>query len=179
MFMKNMSVVLLMVILVWLPSGAKAENLLPRLSEGYKNVKVERMIKSDLILLENGKKIRLIGLKVFDVPKKYDLPRDQYGFVIEDTSDPTIAVEDRAHDFAKELMENKKVRIEFDQQAIDSEGNTFGYVFLADGTMANVEIMRQGFSELHIQPPNLKYADQLREAYREARAEKRGIHVNQ
>jgi|CXWL01.1.fsa_nt_gi endonuclease YncB( thermonuclease family) len=149
-----------------------------RMSEGYKNVKVDRMIKSDLILLENGKYIHLIGIKVFDVPKKYNLPRDQYGFIIEDTSDPTVSVDDRAHDFAKELMENKKVRVVFDTQALDNDGYTFGYVFLADGTMANAEILRQGFAELRIQPPNLKYADQLREAYREARAEKRGVHAN-
>ena len=154
-------------------------DLLPRLSEGFKNIKVERMIKSDLILLENGKKVRLIGVKVFDAAKKYDLPRDQYGFVIEDTSDPTVSIEDSAHDFARELMENKKVRVEFDAQAADNEGNVLGYVFLPDGTMANAEILRQGFADLHIQPPNLKYAEQLREAYREARAEKRGIHSNQ
>ena len=84
-------------------------DLLPRLSEGFKDIKVERMLKSDLIILENGKKVHLIGIKVFDVAKKYNQPVDQYGFVIEDTSDPTTSVEDRAHDFAKELMENKKI----------------------------------------------------------------------
>ena len=161
-------------------SPCRADNdLFLRLSSGYKDIKIERVIKSDLILLENGKKIRLIGIKVFDVAKKYDLPRDQYGFVIEDTSDPTISLEDRAHDFAKELMENKTVNVELDMQALDEDGDTYGYVFLPDRTMANVEILRQGYAELHIQPPNLKYADQLRAAYREARAEKRGIHSNQ
>jgi micrococcal nuclease len=178
---KILSSAILFAVLI-IPISAFADNgLLPRLSEGFKNIKVERMIKSDLIILENGKKIHLIGLKVFDEPKrKYNRPVDEYGFVIEDaTTDPTTSVEDLAHDFAKELMENKKVRVEFDTQALDSEGYTFGYVFLADGTMANAEILRQGFAELSIQPPNFKYADQLREAYREARAEKRGVHANQ
>ena len=178
--MKNLCLLILVFCLLFLCSLSHADNDFSLgLSSGFKNIKVERMIKSDLILLDNGKKIHLIGIKVFDVPKKYDLPRDEYGFVIEDTSDPTTSVEDRAHDFARELMEHKKVRVEFDTQALDEGGDTYGYVFLPDGTMANAEILRQGYAELHIQPPNLKYADQLREAYREARTEKRGIHVNQ
>ena len=178
--MKKILLSVILFIVLNIPILVFADNdLFPRLSEGFKNVKVERMIKSDLILLDNGKRIHLIGIKVFDVAKKYNLPRDDYGFIIEDTSDPTTSVDDRAHDFARELMENKKVRVEFDAQALDDDGNTLGYVFLVDGTMANAEILRQGFAELRIQPPNVKYADQLREAYREARAEKRGVHANQ
>ncbi len=148
-------------------------------SSGYKDVKIERIIKSDLVLLDNGKKIHLIGIKVFDEPKRGNRPTDKYGFVIEDsTSDPTTSIEDRAYEFASELMENKKVRVEYDVKTIDADGFILGYVFLPNGTMANAEILRQGFAELHIQPPNLKYADQLREAYREARSEKRGVHAD-
>ncbi len=39
----------------------------------------------------------------------------------------------------------------------------------------NAEILRQGFANLSIRPPNMKFAKELREAYREARAEKRGL----
>lgn len=157
----------------------RAENeFLLKASDGYKEIKIEKILKSDTILLEDGKKIRLIGVKGFVAPKRYNRPTDEYGFVIEDrVTDPTTSIEDQAYDFALELLDRKRVRIEFDTQFRDSDGYIYGYVFLPDGTMANAEILRQGFGELSIQPPNLKYADQLREAYREARSEKRGVHV--
>lgn len=158
---------------------SSADDLFTHLSAKYENVKVERVIKADLIELDNGKKVRLIGLKSFDTPRKYDVERDKYGFIIEDTSDPTTPIEELAYDFARELMEHKKVSVEFDTQATDENGRIWGYVFLEDKTMANSEIIRQGFAEFQLRPPNLKYADQLRDAYREARTEKRGIQANQ
>lgn len=148
-------------------------------SANYKDVKIERVINADRIELDNGKMIRLIGIKAFEAPKRYNLPRDQNGFIIEDTSDPTTSLQDLAFDFSVELMNNKKVRVELDTQTVDEEGYVYGYVFFPDGIMANTEILRQGYAGLQIRPPNLKYADQLREAYREARAEKRGIHASQ
>jgi len=38
------------------------------------------------------------------------------------------------------------------------------------------EILKQGFANLQIAAPNLKYSDLFRAAYREARTEKRGLH---
>ena len=146
----------------------------------YENVKVERVIKADLIELDNGKKVRLIGLNAFEAPRKLNAERDKNGFIIEDPNpDPTTPIEERAYDFARELMERQKVTVELDTEATDENGRTWGYVFLENKTMANAEIIRQGFAELQIRPPNLKYADQLRDAYREARAEKRGIQADQ
>ena len=97
--------------------------------------------------------------------------------MVEDTSDPTVSLEERASDFAEHLLSHKKVKIELDTQTLDHDGYTWGYVFFEDGTMANAEMLRQGFAQLQIQPPNIKYADLLREAYREARQEKRGTHA--
>lgn len=144
----------------------------------YDSVKVVRLIKSDVILLEDGQKIRLIGIKGFDAPRrKMNRPADEYGFVIEEDVEPTTSLEDRAYEFAQELLDQKKVRVETDVKSTDADGYLLGYIFLQDGTFANAEMLKQGYAELHIQPPNLKYADQLREAYREARFEKRGIHA--
>ncbi len=172
------SIFVFLIIVLPITSRAESDFFLSASLE-YKNVKVERVINADTIVLENGKKIRLIGLKALEAPKRYNLPRDEYGFIIEDTSDPTTSLEETAYDFALELMSHKKVRVEFDTQSVDESGHMYGYVFLSDGTMANAEILRQGYAGLQIRPPNLKYADQLREAYREARAEKRGIHLSQ
>lgn len=174
-------VLMVIVLLTALPAmavRADSGNLL-RETSGGKSVKVERVFNASLIRLENGKTIRLIGVKALEAPKRYNLPKDEYGFIIEDHSDPTISTEVAAYDFALELMDGIKVRVESDTQSIDEDGYMFGYVFLPDGRMANVEILRHGHAGLQIRPPNLKYVEQLREAYREARAEKRGIHADE
>ena len=179
--MKNLNHSILIFVLLFaaVPARADSEFLL-KVSDGYKQIKVERILKTDAVLLEDGKKIRLIGVKGFAAPKRFgNRPAYQYGFVIEEpVTDPTTSIEDQAYEFVNELLENKRVRIEFDNKSLDEDGYTYGYVFLPDGTLVNTEILRRGFGELSIQPPNLKYADQLREAYREARSEKRGVHVN-
>ena len=72
-------------------------------------------------------------------------------------------------------MEGKKVKLEYDVESRDVQDRWQAYVFLPDGRMANAELLRQGFVYLKIRPPNLKYANQLREAYQEARREKRGL----
>ena len=135
---------------------------------------VERVIRADVILLDNEKKIRLIGLIAPDAPKSKIVKRDNYGIVIEEQS-PETTLNNQAFDFAKKLLENKHVRLEFDFENKDENFYTLAYVFLSDGTLANAEILRQGYANLKIVPPNTKYADTLRTAYQEARRERRGL----
>jgi micrococcal nuclease len=78
--------------------------------------------------------------------------------------------------YAQDLQENKKVRLEYDVDAGDtSSGYLYAYVYLPDGRMANVELLRMGFVKLRIIAPNVKYEDKLRVAYQEAKKEKRGL----
>jgi micrococcal nuclease len=73
------------------------------------------------------------------------------------------------------LLENKKVRLEYDVDAGDTSGYLYAYVYLPDGRMANEELLRMGFVKLRIIPPNVKYEDRLNLAYQEAKKEKRGL----
>jgi endonuclease YncB( thermonuclease family) len=133
------------------------------------------VLSADRIELKNREMIKLIGLKAPHAPKKKKIRRNNHNFIIEDTS-PFITIEEKAFSFAKEFLENKLVRIEFDKQKKDEDFHTLAYVFLVDdNTFVNAEILRQGYANLHIQPPNTKYADELRNAYKEARKEKRGL----
>ena len=86
-------------------------------------------------------------------------------------------MEEQAVMYAQSLLEGKKVKLEYDVQTLDGQNRRQVYVFLPDQRMANTELLRQGFVDLKIRPPNVKYADAFREAYREARTEKRGIHA--
>jgi micrococcal nuclease len=67
------------------------------------------------------------------------------------------------------------VRIETDVRPKDDFGRTLGYVYLADGRMLNEEMARAGMVTALVYPPNVKYAERIRRAVRDAQREKRGL----
>ncbi len=141
----------------------------------YEEILVQEVLSVDTLRLENEEKIKLIGIKAPQSPAKEKIERDEKGQVIrrKDTSLKTI--EESAFDFTEELLKGKKVRLEFDTHKNSSQG-TPAYVFLVeDNSFVNAEILRQGFAYLQISPPNTKYEQELRDAYQEARREKRGL----
>ncbi len=144
----------------------------------YQDLVVEKVISGDTIVLETGETIRLIGVHAPDAVRlREKIERDEHGFVVrEETPDIEIPPEQKAFEFVYELLDHKHVRLEFDVEKKDENFRTLAYVFLADsGMFVNAEILRQGYAQLRLGPPNMKYADTLREAYQEARKEQRGI----
>ncbi len=141
----------------------------------YEEVQVKEVRSADTIILEGGKKIRLIGLLGPAAPTREKQEFDKYGFVIEEIT-PYDSMEERAFHFVESLLTGKMVRVEFDTQRADEDFVTLAYVFLKEGNVfVNAEILRQGYANLQIRPPNIKYAEVLRDAYREARQEQRGL----
>ncbi len=143
-------------------------------SETYNKVPVARVLTVDTFLLENGEKIKMIGLSAPAKPRKKEVKKDKYGFVIEEFN-PETPLEEKAFDFAKQLLEGKEVRLEFDNEKKSPDFETWAYVFLTDKTFVNAEILRQGFANLNLTPANQKYDKELRGAYQEAHREKRGL----
>jgi len=142
----------------------------------YQDVLVQRVLSADTILLDNGDKFKLIGLKAPETPRRARIEYDRDGKALEREVLPENTLEEKAFAFAVHLLEGKQVHLEFDVQGKDEDFTAVVYVFLVkDNLFANAEILRHGYADLKIRPPNLKYADRLREAYREAHEEKRGI----
>ncbi len=109
---------------------------------------------------EKGLKIRLIGV---DTPE---------------TVHPQKGVEyygKEASNFAKSLLEGKKVRLEFDVDRIDRYGRTLAYVYLSDGTFLNAELVKKGYAHVMTVPPNVKYSENFLELEREARKNRMGL----
>ena len=147
-------------------------------SNKYEDVIVKKILNTDTIQLDNDEYIYLIGLTAPEDPKREykEVERDSYGFTIKEPVSPETPVEEQAISFARKLLEGKHVRLEFDVERRDKNSHSEAYVFLLkDNTFVNTEILRQGYATLHIQPPNLKYEDKLRDAYKEANSEKRGL----
>lgn len=139
---------------------------------------VERVVSTDTIVLEGGERVKLIGLKAPAVPRRSKIDYDEKGFiVVPENENPITTVEEEAIDFVQSLLTGKYVRLEFDVQSRTDRFETLAYVYLEDGDIfVNAEILRQGFASLHLAAPNLKHAESLRAAYREARTEQRGLH---
>jgi micrococcal nuclease len=66
-------------------------------------------------------------------------------------------------------------RIEIDRERRDKQGRVLGYVFLADGQMANELMIRQGYAFLKPSEDNRRYLPRLREAEAAARETRRGV----
>ena len=146
----------------------------------YQDVLVKKVLKTDTIILDNDEVVRLIGLKGLETKKKHvETKRDSYGFVVEEPVSAATPLEEQALKFVRQLLQNQHVRLEFDTSARDDDFTTLAYVFLSnkDGQeiFINAEILRQGFADLSIHPPNTKYEKKLRAAYQEAREQKRGL----
>jgi len=76
------------------------------------------------------------------------------------------------------IKPGSSVWIEWDAQKRDRYGRLLGYVFVPKGDVPfflNEELLRQGYADLLIIPPNTYYEIAFREAYQEAKKNRRGI----
>lgn len=171
-------------ILLWgnLALGESSFDFFFKNNEQYKDVIVEEVLSTDTFRLkdntgEKGKVIKLIGLRVPGSPKKKkNIERDDLGIAVREPVTPETPLEEKAFEFTRELLEGQHVRLEFDAEKLGENNETLAYVFLLkDNTFVNKEILRQGFAHLSIHPLNMKYSNELREAYKEARNEQRGL----
>ena len=96
-------------------------------------LKCTRVVDGDTIVLNNGERVRLIGV---DTPE---------------TKHPRKPVE----------YFGKEVRLEYDWQKRDKYGRLLAYVYLMDGTLLNAEIVKQGYGHAFTKFP-FKYLEQFR-----------------
>ncbi len=139
----------------------------------YNSILVKRVIDGDTIQLENGKKVRLIGI---DTPETHFSKR-LYRQAKKANKDTEVikALGKQASRFTTDLVKGKRVRLEFDIEKYDKYGRLLAYVYLKDGLFVNEEIVRQGYAQLMTIPPNVKYKDIFLKAQRKARENNRGL----
>ncbi len=110
---------------------------------------------------ESGIKIRLIGV---DAPESRITGQKQIGYFGH-----------QSKEYLKRMLEGKKVRLEFDVDRTDRYGRTLAYVYLADGTFVNAELVKKGYAMVMTVPPNVKYAEKFVKWERRARNGNRGL----
>ncbi len=73
------------------------------------------------------------------------------------------------------VKEGDNLFIEFDERKWDKLHRFVGYVFAEDGRMLNEEIIRAGYSNVELRPPNIKYEEEFNQVLEEAKLKKRGM----
>lgn len=134
---------------------------------------VERVIDGDTILLSNGEKVRFIGIDTPELSQSLKLYED-----VRRSGQDIKAIQElgqEAYEFTRNLLEGKRVRLEFDVDQRDRYGRLLAYVFLEDGTFINAKILEEGYGSIMTIPPNIKYRDQLLALQGDAREKKKGI----
>lgn len=134
---------------------------------------VAKVIDGDTIELDNGERVRLIGIDTPEIHFNSKLMRDakktgqDYNTI--------ISLGKKAKNFTLEIADGEKVRLEFDVEARDRYKRLLAYVYLKDGRMLNAEIVKEGYGFVYTVPPNVKYSDLFIRLQREAREQNRGL----
>jgi micrococcal nuclease len=116
---------------------------------------VSHIVDGDTFYCQDGDKVRLIGI---DSPE-----REQHPFG------------DQARRALLQLIPpGTAVRLQRDVAPNDRYGRVLAYVWI-DSTLVNETMVKDGWAVLYTVPPNIKYANRLGRAQKEARARRSGL----
>ncbi len=128
-------------------------------------VKVTHVVDGDTFDVQDSTgqttRIRFIGL---DAPESRKTPHEDVQYYGKE-----------AKEYLKQRLKNQQVRLVNDVEPHDKYGRTLAYVYLADGTFLNAELVEQGYAVIMTIPPNVAHADELLELQQQARKNKRGL----
>jgi micrococcal nuclease len=108
--------------------------------------KVVQVLEGNQLVLNNGDIICLIGV------------------------DP----DNQAWHYLRELVEGQTVKLYFDQKRTHSNGDKPAYVYLADGTFVNAEVIKEGYARVDRTSP-FELSGEFMQHQLTAQKEKRGI----
>ena len=160
--------VVLLVLLGTVPARAPRENA------GQATITVQRWTDGDTLHTTQGLRVRLIGI---DAPEASPSERARsqarrLGVPLREVVRLGLA----ARHFAESLAPaGTTLHLEQDAQATDRYGRVLAYLWTVDRRLVQEEILRAGWADLLTVPPNVRYADRLRAAWREARENRRGM----
>jgi micrococcal nuclease len=137
----------------------------PALAQTSPAVTVERVVDGDTIEVNpavGGKEdVQLIGV---DTPETVD------------PNEPVQPYGTQASAFTKRQLEGKRVTLIFDQERTDQYDRALAYVRLSgQSTTFNETLLRQGYAQLYIEPPNDRYEARFGQAQEAAKRAQRGI----
>ncbi|MDP3789162.1 MAG: thermonuclease family protein, partial [Candidatus Omnitrophota bacterium] len=121
----------------------------------YNKILVTKVVDGDTLHLENGDRVRLIGIDTPESKVNTKLRRDSKR--IGKDYETITAMGKKAAKFTTAMVNDKYVRLEFDVQKRDRYNRLLAYIYLPDGKMLNAEIIKAGYAQVMTVPPNVKY----------------------
>lgn len=127
-------------------------------NHGYRFVKY--VYDGDTVLLDDGKKVRLLGINTPEVQtsRKDGEPGGH-----------------AAKKWLADRIEGRKVRLEYDSVRKDRYRRYLAHLFTPEGQHLNLELVAKGLATVNIHPPNLKYVKPLLLAQNTAEEQRLGI----
>ena len=127
---------------------------------GYDFYRVKTVYDGDTVVLENGRRIRLLGINTPEVQHKDKLAE---------------AGGEDARAWLINKLQHVKVRLEFDVEKTDKYGRTLAHLFTEKKEHINLSLVKAGLATISIYPPNLLYVNELLAAENKAEQGRLGI----
>jgi len=141
------------------PSANATRIKAPTKSYRYKQA-VKRVYDGDTIILENGERIRFLGINTPEIESRY---RDgQTGGQI-------------AKKWLEDKIKDQSVFLEYDSEKRDKYDRLLAHVFTIEGEHLNLSLLQNGLATLSIIPPNLRYSAMLQQAEQDAQQQDLGL----
>jgi len=135
---------------------AKIVNIKP----GYGFYSVKTIYDGDTVVLEDGRKIRLLGINT---------PEVQYKNKVADAGGADAKV------WLNDKLQHTRVRLEFDAEKTDKYGRTLAHLFSEKKEHINLSLVKAGLATTSTYPPNLLYVNELLAAEQKAEQDQLGI----
>lgn len=140
------------------PATQQAEKL--DLHPGYTWYNVKTVYDGDTILLDNGDKVRFLGINTPEVEGRNKLGQ---------------AGGEEAKRWLQQQLIGQRVRLERDIEKTDKYDRLLAHVFTEQPLHLNLELVAKGLAAVVIHPPNEKYTQALLKAQERAERQKLGI----
>lgn len=127
---------------------------------GYDFYRVKTVYDGDTVVLEDGRKIRFLGINTPEVQHR-DKPADAGG--------------DEAKRWLTDKLKNAKVRLEVGVEETDKYDRTLAHLFTEKKDHINLQLVAAGLASVSIYPPELLYINELVKAQDQAEQAKLGI----
>ncbi|MGZ4970365.1 MAG: thermonuclease family protein [Methylobacter sp.] len=127
---------------------------------GYDFYRVKTVYDGDTVVLEDGRKIRLLGINTPEVQHR-DKSADAGG--------------DEAKRWLSDKLKTTKVRLEIGAEKTDKYGRTLAHLFTERKEHINLQLVETGLATVSIYPSELYYIDELVKAQDQAEQSKLGI----
>lgn len=126
---------------------------LATLAQAQETARVKRIVDGDTILLEDGRRVRYLGINTPEFGEPYSR---------------------RAKDRNAALVRGREVRLEFDRESVDGYGRILAYVYV-DSDMVNGRLIREGLAHAFFIGPGQRYNDLFLRLQEQAKAQRLGI----